>query len=67
GDEVFTELFVGFGVRELSMSAQRLPRIKRRVRLLETAEAAHFVDRLMDERDPAIIGKLLRQRLERRA
>ncbi|MEM9122498.1 MAG: phosphoenolpyruvate--protein phosphotransferase [Pseudomonadota bacterium] len=67
GDEVFTELFVGFGVRELSMSAQRLPRIKRRVRLLETAEAAHFVDRLMDERDPAIIGKLLRQRLEGRA
>lgn len=63
GDEVFTELLIGLGFRELSMAPQRLPRIKRRVRELTSLACIGLAEQAMDERDPAALGRDLTWRL----
>src|SRR6202008_3701904 len=40
GDPPYTALLLGLGIRELSMSPIKLPRVKQRVRSLELAAAA---------------------------
>ena len=60
-DPRFTPLFLGLGIRELSVGAPALGRVKQRVRSLETGEALRLADRVMRETDPAAIAGLLEQ------
>jgi phosphotransferase system enzyme I (PtsI) len=59
GDPRFTPLLLGLGIRELSVGAQALGRVKQRVRSLESDEALRLADRVMRETDSAAIAKLL--------
>lgn len=59
GDPRYTPLFLGLGLRELSMGAQTLPRVKRRVLGLRAGETLALADRVMRETDPARIAGLL--------
>ncbi|MGO1119676.1 phosphoenolpyruvate--protein phosphotransferase [Rhodovibrionaceae bacterium A322] len=52
GDPRYTALFVGLGVRELSMRAKAIPLIKDRVRRLDSQDAKAFVEELMRHSDP---------------
>jgi phosphotransferase system enzyme I (PtsI) len=58
-DPRFTPLFLGLGIRELSVGAPALGRVKQRVRSLESGEALRLADRVMRETDPAAIAALL--------
>ncbi|WP_435098101.1 phosphoenolpyruvate--protein phosphotransferase [Halorubrum sp. N11] len=44
GDPAFTELLVGLGLDELSMSAVTVPAVKSRIREIDTAEASTLAD-----------------------
>lgn len=59
GDPLFTPLLVGMGVRELSMSAYSLPRVKRRIREMSLSEAAEKATQALDLYDPALIREVL--------
>ena len=59
GDPRFTALLLGLGIRELSMSPIKLPRIKQRVRSIELAAAATRARAIMDQSDQARIAALL--------
>jgi len=59
GDPRFTALLLGLGIRELSMGAPALARVKRRVLDLGAGEALGLADRVMRETDPARIAELL--------
>lgn len=64
GDEAFTELLLGFGIRELSMTARNLPRIKRRVRGIRIEAAEALASLVMSEIDPGRIADILGSRLK---
>ncbi len=59
GDPRYTALLLGLGIRELSMSPIKLPRIKQRVRSIELAAAATRARAIMDQSDQGRIATLL--------
>jgi phosphotransferase system enzyme I (PtsI) len=59
GDPRFTALLLGLGVRELSMAAPSLPRVKQRVRSMNLPEAARRARAIMDQWDTGRIAALL--------
>jgi phosphotransferase system enzyme I (PtsI) len=59
GDPRYTPLFLGLGVRSLSMSSGALPRVKQRVRQLEMQAAGHRAMAIMDQSDAGRIAALL--------
>ena len=58
-DPRFTPLFLGLWIRELSVGAPALGRVKQRVRSLESHDALRLADRVMRETDSAAIARLL--------
>lgn len=59
GDPRFVPLFLGLGIRELSMSANALPRVKSRVRSLDMQAAMRRAMMIMDQSDVGRIAALL--------
>ena len=59
GDPRYTPLFLGLGVRDLSMAPAALPRVKQRIRQLDLAAAAHRAEAIMDQCDSGRIAALL--------
>ncbi len=59
GDPRYTPLFIGLGVRELSMGPKALARVKDRVRRLDSAAAARLASEISMLSDAAEIAQLL--------
>ncbi len=59
GDPRFTPLLLGLGVRDLSMSANSLLRVKQQVRNLDMQAAARRAQVIMDQTDSGRIAALL--------
>lgn len=59
GDPRFTALLVGLGFRELSMAANNIPAVKRRILSLDMASAVSRANLIMRETDPNRIEALL--------
>jgi phosphoenolpyruvate-protein phosphotransferase (PTS system enzyme I) len=59
GDPRYTGLLIGLGIRELSMAAIALPRVKERVRAISFAAATTRAQAIMDQSDMARISALL--------
>ena len=59
GDPRFTALFLGLGVRDLSMTANALPRVKSRILSLDLQEATRRAGVIMDQYDDGRIIALL--------
>ncbi len=59
GDQRYTALLLGMGLRELSMAATSLPRIKRRVRNMNLDAAVRCTQSIMQQPDPARVSALL--------
>lgn len=59
GDPRFTALLLGLGIRDLSMSAPNIPRVKRRIRGLDLVAATRQARAIMDLSDHPRIVKLL--------
>ena len=59
GDPRFTALFLGLGVRELSMTANALPRVKSRILGIDMPGAARRAGVIMDQFDSGRIAALL--------
>ena len=59
GDPRYTALLLGLGIRELSMSAIKLPRVKQRVRSIEFKAAVTRALAIMDQSDSSRIAALV--------
>lgn len=59
GDPRYTPLLLGLGVRELSMTAASIPRVKQRVREIELTAATRRAQLIMDQVDSGRIATLL--------
>jgi phosphotransferase system enzyme I (PtsI) len=59
GDPRYTALLLGLGVRELSMAAPSLPRVKQRVRALDLTAATMHAQAVMAQADLDGIVKLI--------
>ena len=59
GDPRYAPLLIGMGVKELSMSATALPRVKQRIRRLSYAPATQRTRAIMDQLDEGRIAVLL--------
>ncbi len=59
GDPHFTPLLLGLGIRELSMAAPSLPRVKQRIRSLDFLSAARCARLIMEQSDAGRIAALL--------
>jgi phosphotransferase system enzyme I (PtsI) len=59
GDPRFTALLLGLGVRDLSMSATALPRIKKRILKIDLRAASRRAMAIMDQHDSGRIAALL--------
>ncbi len=59
GDPRFSALLLGLGIRDLSMSATNIARVKRRIRALDLVAATRRARVIMDQFDSARIGQLL--------
>jgi phosphotransferase system enzyme I (PtsI) len=59
GDPRFSALLIGLGIRELSMAPSNIPRVKRRVRSLDTIAATRRARAIMDQWDSGRIAALL--------
>ena len=59
GDPRFTALLLGLGVRDLSMSATGLPRVKKRVLRIDMRAASRRAMAIMDQHDSGRIAALL--------
>jgi phosphoenolpyruvate-protein phosphotransferase (PTS system enzyme I) len=59
GDPRCAALLVGMGLRELSMAAQSIPRVKQRVRALDMGAAARRSNAILDQADEARVSALL--------
>lgn len=59
GDPRFTALLLGLGVRDLSMSATGLPRVKKRVLRIDMRAASRRAMAIMDQYDSGRIAALL--------
>ncbi|SDC02517.1 phosphoenolpyruvate--protein phosphotransferase [Melghirimyces thermohalophilus] len=58
GDPKMTEVLVGLGLDELSMSAGTIPEVKENVRRIETAPARTLADEALTKSDPVEIRSL---------
>ena len=59
GDPRYTALFLGMGVRDLSMTANALPRVKNRILGIDLQEATRRASMIMDQVDSGRIAALL--------
>jgi phosphotransferase system enzyme I (PtsI) len=59
GDPRYTALLLGLGIRELSMAATNIPKVKQRIRALDLVAATGRVRVIMDQSDSARIAQLL--------
>jgi phosphotransferase system enzyme I (PtsI) len=59
GNPRFSTLLLGLGVRDLSMAPANLPRVKRRIRGMDLAEAARRARVIMEQHDSGRIATLL--------
>jgi phosphoenolpyruvate-protein phosphotransferase (PTS system enzyme I) len=59
GDPRFSALFLGFGLRELSMAPRNIPRVKQRIRSLNMVAASRRARAIMDQADSGRIAALL--------
>lgn len=59
GDPRFTALLLGLGIRDLSMSANSVLRVKQRIRNLDLVAATRRARVIMDQSDSARIAQLL--------
>jgi phosphotransferase system enzyme I (PtsI) len=59
GDPRYTALLLGLGVRELSMTPNKLALVKRRIRALDLRSATRRAQSIMDQSDSARIAELL--------
>lgn len=59
GDPRYTQMLLGFGLRDLSMRAIGLARVKQRVRATDIEEATRRSQRILSQPDSAHISKLL--------
>jgi len=59
GDPAYTALLVGLGLRELSMNAAAIPRVKQRIRELDVGAATQRARLIMDQTDSGRIAALL--------
>ncbi len=59
GDPRFTALLLGLGLRELSMTPGNIPRVKQRIRSLDTVAASRRARAIMDQWDSGRIAALL--------
>jgi phosphoenolpyruvate-protein phosphotransferase len=63
GDDDALPILVGLGIRELSVTVAAIPRIKRRVRALDTAACVRAAGRALEARDAAAVRALARELL----
>ena len=59
GDPRFAPLLIGLGVRNLSMASQNLPRVKQRIRALDTGPATRRALAILDQTDEDYVRNLL--------
>jgi phosphotransferase system enzyme I (PtsI) len=59
GDPRYAGLFVGWGIRELSMRAPAIPQVKRRLCAMDSGAAGRLVATVMLESDRAAVTRLL--------
>ena len=59
GDPRYTALLLGLGLREFSMVASSIPRVKQRIRNLDLVAADHRARVIMDQVDAGRIATLL--------
>ena len=59
GDIRFTPLLLGLGLRDLSMSAQSIPRVKQRILNLDLHAATRHAQTIMEQSDQGRIASLL--------
>ena len=59
GDPRYTALLLGLGIREFSMSAHNIPKVKRRIRELDTVAAGRRADLILEQTDAGRIATLL--------
>lgn len=59
GDPRYVPLFIGFGLRNLSMSPVNLLLVKQRLRRLDTRNSEHQANRIMEQWDSARIAMML--------
>jgi phosphotransferase system enzyme I (PtsI) len=59
GDPRYAALLLGLGIRELSMAATALPRVKQRIRTLDLLAATRCARQIMDQSDSDRIAALL--------
>ncbi len=59
GDPRFTALLLGLGIRDLSMSAHSIPRVKQRIRELDLAAATQRANQILEQTDLGRIATLL--------
>jgi len=61
GDPRYTGLLVGLGLRELSMTATNLPRVKKRILDLTMVSASRRAQMIMEQMDPMRIQALIEE------
>ena len=61
GDPRMTELLVGLGLSELSMSSGTIPEVKERIRSIDTSAARALADRALQEADPEGVRRLIQE------
>ncbi|MGD9538259.1 MAG: phosphoenolpyruvate--protein phosphotransferase [Alphaproteobacteria bacterium] len=59
GNPRYTTLLLGLGLRDLSMAAPSLPRVKQRILDIDLAEAERRAEQIMQQSDPGVIAALL--------
>ena len=59
GDPRFTALLLGLGLRDLSMAAPNLPRVKQRILGLDMTDAETRTGQIMEQSDSGVIATLL--------
>ena len=59
GDPNFTALLVGLGLRDLSMGALNIPRVKKRIREMDVLAASQRANLIMDQTDSGRIKTLI--------
>ncbi|MBC6440787.1 MAG: phosphoenolpyruvate--protein phosphotransferase [Rhodospirillales bacterium] len=59
GDERMTAILLGLGIRDLSMASAAVPRVKQRVRTLDTNEAMRRAQTIMEQTDSGMVAALL--------
>jgi phosphotransferase system enzyme I (PtsI) len=59
GDPRYAPLLIGLGIRELSMATAALPRVKQRIRALDSVAATRCASTIMEQSDSGRIAALL--------